>query len=104
MLAAPTGPPPRHAMSRAHQALPPLLCALIALFAGLWLGGHPSVLPDGLRTAFVEKDRALRAEIVDEIEQRFIRSVTAEQLEDASLQGMVRSLGDRFSHYFPPRE
>jgi len=91
-------------MSRAPQVLIALLCALIGLFAGLWLGGHPRLLPDGLRTAFVEDERALRAEIISDIEQKFIRPVSAERLEDASLKGMIDSLGDRFSHYFPPRE
>jgi carboxyl-terminal processing protease len=77
---------------------------MIALFAGLWLGGHPRILPDGLRNAFVEDDRALRAEILSDIEQKFIRPVNVKRLEDASLKGMVDSLGDRFSHYFPPQE
>ena len=48
-------------MSRARLILLPLTCALLALMAGMWLGGHPRVLPDGVRTAFVEDDRALRA-------------------------------------------
>ena len=91
-------------MSRARQVLIALLCALIGLSAGLWLGGHPRLLPDGLRTAFVEDDRALRAEIISDIEQKFIRPVSVERLEEASLKGIVAALGDRFSHYFPPRE
>jgi len=91
-------------MPRARQVLITVLCALIALFVGLWLGGHPRVLPDGLRSAFVEQDRALRAEILSEIESKFIRPVDVGRLEDASLAGMVAALGDRFSHYFPPRE
>jgi len=91
-------------MSRARQVLIPLLCALIGLFVGMWVGGHPRVLPDGLRTAFVEDDRALRAEVMGAIEEKFIRPVKPDRLEDASLKGMVDSLDDRFSHYFPPQE
>ncbi|CAA9479626.1 MAG: Carboxyl-terminal protease [uncultured Solirubrobacterales bacterium] len=91
-------------MSRARLILLPLACALVALMAGMWLGGHPRVLPDGVRTAFVEDDRALRAEVIDQIENDFIREVDVEKLQDASLKGIISSLGDRFSHYFSPRE
>jgi carboxyl-terminal processing protease len=91
-------------MSRARPILVPLVCALVALFVGLWLGGHPRVLPDGVRNAFVENDRALRAEVIDQVENDFIREVDVEKLQDASLKGIVSSLGDRFSHYFSPRE
>ena len=91
-------------MSRARLILLPLTCALLALMAGMWLGGHPRVLPDGVRTAFVEDDRALRAEVIDQIENDFIREVDVEKLQDASLKGIIASLGDRFSHYFSPRE
>ena len=37
--------------------------ALVAvLAAGLWLGGHPQVLPEPLRDAFVTEPSALTAE------------------------------------------
>ena len=91
-------------MSRPRNVLVPLLCALLGLLAGMWLGGHPRVLPDGVRSAFVEEDRALRAEIIDDIKTKFIRPVDVDKLENASLKGMVDSLGDRYSHYFPPQE
>ena len=89
---------------RARHILFPLACAFVALLAGLWLGGHPRVLPDGVRTAFVEEDRALRAEVMSEVENDFIREVDLERLQDASIRGMISSLDDRFSHYFSPRE
>ena len=76
----------------------------MALLAGLWLGGHPRVLPDGVSTAFVEEERALRAEVIHEIENDFIREVDVDRLQDASLKGMISSRDDRFSHYFSPRE
>ena len=91
-------------MSRARHILLPLACAVLALMVGMWLGGHPRVLPDGVRNAFVEDDRALRAEVIDQIDNDFIREVDVEKLQDASLKGMIASLGDRFSHYFSPRE
>ena len=91
-------------MSRARHIILPLACALLALIAGLWLGGHPRLLPDGVRNAFVEDDRALRAEVIDQIEDDFIREVDVEKLQDASLKGIISALGDRYSHYFSPRE
>jgi carboxyl-terminal processing protease len=81
-----------------------LLCALLGLIGGLWLGGHPSSLPGSVRDVFVEEDRALRAEVVDTIEQNFFKEVEEDDFEDASVRGIVRALDDRFSHYFSPEE
>jgi carboxyl-terminal processing protease len=80
------------------------LCAIVIFFAGLWLGGHPGGLPDGLRATFVEDDRALRAELIEAIEDNFYREVDRDDLERASIRGMIRSLEDRFTHYFTPEE
>jgi carboxyl-terminal processing protease len=80
------------------------LCALVALVAGLWLGGHPESLPGPVRDAFVQEDRALRAEIIDSIEDNFYKPVDKDKLDDASLRGIVESLEDPYSHYFTPSE
>ena len=53
---------------------------------------------------FVEEDRALRAEVMDTIEQNYFKEVEEDEFEDASVRGIVRSLDDRFSHYFSPEE
>ena len=79
------------------------LCALVALVAGLWLGGHPESLPGPVRDAFVQEDRALRAEIVDSIEDNFYKPVDEKKLDDASLKGIVESLDDPYSHYLTPQ-
>lgn len=81
--------------------------ALIAfLLAGLWLGGHPSQLPDFLRDTFVSEPAGLSAEAAEAIEDSYYRPVGEEQLGNASLQGMVRELrrrnDDRFTEYFSP--
>ena len=81
--------------------------ALVAvLAAGLWLGGHPQVLPEPLRDAFVTEPSALTAEAAAAIEDNYYRPVGSEELGNASLQGMVRQLrkrhDDRFSEYFSP--
>ena len=88
-------------MSRAVLAL---VSALVALVAGLWLGGHPGDLPGPVRDAFVQEDRAMRAELVDSIEDNYYKPVHEGRLEDASLKGIVESLGDPYSHYLTPKE
>jgi carboxyl-terminal processing protease len=81
--------------------------ALVALFAaGLWLGGHPSALPDQLRDVFVDEPAGLSAEAAEAIEDSYYRPVGETELGNATLQGMVRELrrrhDDRFSEYFSP--
>jgi len=78
--------------------------ALLALVLGIFLGGHPELLPGPLRDAFVEEDRALRAELIDTIEENFYKPVDESSLDDASLKGIVESLEDPYSHYLTPDE
>ena len=80
------------------------LCALVALVAGLWLGGHPESLPGPVRDTFVQEDRALRAEVIDSIEENYYKPVNEDRLDDAALKGIVESLGDPYSHYLTPTE
>jgi len=77
---------------------------LIALGAGMWLGGHPASLPQPLRDVFVDETTSVQAEATDVIEDNFYRRVRESRLRDGSLSGMVRSLHNRFSHYFTPAE
>jgi carboxyl-terminal processing protease len=81
-----------------------LSCALAAGALGLWFGGHPEHLPKPLRNAFVDDDRALRAEVIRSIEGNYLHKVSEGKLKEASLKGMVQSLHDRFSHYLTPKE
>jgi carboxyl-terminal processing protease len=81
--------------------------ALVAfLCAGLWLGGHPSKLPEFLRKPFVGSAAGLNVEATEVIEDNYYRPVGATELSNSSLQGMVRELRkrhhDRFSEYFSP--
>ena len=41
---------------------------------------------------------------MESIQDDFYKTVSGEKLEEASLKGIVDSLGDRFSHYFTPNE
>ena len=81
-----------------------VVAVLAALALGMYLGGHPSDLPEPLRDVFVDENASVQAEATDLIRDNYYRSVTGARLRDASLRGMVRSLNSRFSHYFTPRE
>ncbi len=82
-----------------------LIVALLAVLAGgIWLGGHPEHLPGPIRDTLVNDDRALRAEVTSSIEDNFYRKVDRKKLENGSLNGMVESLGDQFSHYLTPEQ
>jgi carboxyl-terminal processing protease len=88
-------------MSRGVVAL---VSAVIALAVGLWLGGHPADLPGPVRDTFVQEDRALRAEIINSIDDNFYKPVNESKLEDASLKGIVESLDDPYSSYLTAKE
>jgi carboxyl-terminal processing protease len=77
---------------------------LAIFFLGLWLGGHPSSLPQKLRDTFVAKDISVRDEVINTIEDKYYKKVPRSSLNNASLQGIVDSLNDRFSNYFSPTE
>ena len=77
---------------------------ILLLFGGIWLGGHPETLPEPVRDAFVDDDRALRAEVVDSIKDSFYRPVKDSDIDQNSLKGIVQGLGDQFSNYLTPKE
>jgi carboxyl-terminal processing protease len=81
-----------------------VLGGLAIFFLGLWLGGHPSSLPEKLRDTFVAKDISVRDEVINTIEDKYYKKVPRSQLDNASLKGIVESLNDRFSNYFSPSE
>jgi len=91
-------------MSRIGVAALAAFCVLGGLIAGLWFGGHPKDLPGPVRDAFVQDDHALRAEIIDSIEDNYYKPVSDKKLEESSLKGIVSSLHDPFSHYLTPGE
>jgi carboxyl-terminal processing protease len=82
--------------------------ALMAfLAAGLYLGGHPSSLPESLREVFVAEPGGLSTEAAEVLEGNYYRPVGSKELSNASLQGMVRDLRrrnkeDHYTEYFSP--
>jgi carboxyl-terminal processing protease len=92
---------------KARGALAYAVALVAFLCAGLWLGGHPTTLPEFVRGPFVGSPAGLTAEAAEAIEDSYYRPVGESELGNASLQGMVRELrkrhGDRFSEYFSPQ-
>lgn len=78
--------------------------AIVALAVGLFLGGHPKLLPSVARDVFVEDSVATRAQLIDDIKGNFYKPVKEGDLEQASFKGIVSSLHDRYSEYFTPTE
>ena len=87
-----------------RNAVISVACVLLALVIGIYLGGHPGTLPGPIRDAFVDEDRAVRAEVVKTIEDNFYKPVDESKLDDAALKGIVDSLQDPYSHYLTPKE
>ena len=77
----------------------------VLLVTGIWLGGHPSVLPSVLRDRLVDDgDAQVYNEAVDIINRDYYRKVDRDQLLDKSLGAAVKSLDDQFSNYFSPKD
>jgi carboxyl-terminal processing protease len=77
---------------------------LLVLTGGIWLGGHPEALPDPVRNALVEEGPAVRADVIDTIQEHYYKPVSKSKLEEESLRGMVDSLNDPYTRYFSPKE
>ncbi len=91
-------------MKPLYQLIATILAIALAVSTGLFLGGNPRHLPQEFRDIFVEDERAVRAEILEAIENGFYKDVDEDALEQASYKGIVRELDDRFSHYLTPEE
>src|SRR4051794_29102095 len=78
--------------------------ALVALCLGLFLGGHPKLLPGAARDVFVDDTVATRAQLINDVKDNFYKPVKESSLEQASFKGIVSSLHDRYSEYFTPTE
>jgi carboxyl-terminal processing protease len=80
-----------------------LLLGLVVV--GVWWGGHPEDLPGFMQRVFVANRGT---QVVDEalarIHRDYYRPVGEGQLANASIEGAVASLNDRFSHYLTAGE
>jgi carboxyl-terminal processing protease len=81
-----------------------VLGLLLVLTGGIWLGGHPEALPGPVRDALVEEGPAVRANVIDTLQEHYYKPVSKAKLEEESLRGMVASLRDPYTRYFSPKE
>jgi carboxyl-terminal processing protease len=85
----------------------PLLVVLVPVLfvAGIWLGGHPQHLPGPVRDTLVADSQGrLYDEAMGILERDYYRPLDPNALLDSSLDAAVRSLDDRFSNYFSPKQ
>ena len=87
-----------------RRALASLVLCLILLFAGIYLGAHPSGLPGFLRDPLVgDQDTRVVNEAIDTVNDTYYRKIPKKDLANKAIAGIVSSLDDRFSNYFDPK-
>jgi carboxyl-terminal processing protease len=81
------------------------VAALVILFTGVWLGGHPGWIPSGIRGAFIDDSSGrLMQDVLNVIRRDYYRPVGASSLLNKGIAGAVASLDDPYSHYFDPAD
>ena len=92
--------------ARSRRIWPIVVGAVVAIVIGLWFGGHPSWLPGPLRSVFVSQtaDERQVQNVMNLIAQDYYRPVNTNKLVNVGLQAAVSSLGDPYSHYYPPNQ
>lgn len=77
---------------------------VLALAAGIWLGGHPTWLPGPVSKTLVQKDVRIVGEGLNQLQRKYYREPDQRKVADAALSGAVDSLGDQYSAYIPPKD
>ena len=91
--------------SRIPRRAAQIVAAAAILLIGIWLGGHPTLLPSPLRGAFVDDSEGqLVSRALDIIQRDYYRKVNRTQLVNSGLNAAVASLHDPFSQYISPSE
>jgi carboxyl-terminal processing protease len=75
---------------------------LAVLVIGVWLGGHPSWIPSGLRGTFNDEGKTGQfvQNVLSEVQRDFYRKVEVTQLAEVGLGAAIASLHDPYSHYY----
>lgn len=83
-----------------------VLAVFTALVGGIYIGANPNTpVLGGLKDVVAPDKAEIPADQVQSlIENEFYRKVSNEKLTDGSINGMVKSLNDQFSHYFDPKQ
>jgi carboxyl-terminal processing protease len=91
--------------NRAPRLAATVVVVLGFLVLGIWLGGHPSWLPSGLRDAFEENSGGpLVTTVLDTLTRDYFRPLNRDKLLNKGLVAMVASLDDPYSHYYSPAD
>ncbi|MCC6832350.1 MAG: S41 family peptidase [Thermoleophilia bacterium] len=102
-------PPPRRG-PRPRTALLGVLGAVVLFGAGVVVGGHPrstgiNDLPSGVRGVLQgDTGDPVAGEVLGLLQDGYFEKVDAAKLERASVDGLVKSLGDRYTYYLDPEE
>jgi len=90
---------------RSFRVAAAVAAALLVLLLGIYLGGHPSLLPPPLRSSLLDNtDGSLVHEATDIITHDYYRQVNRTQLVNTGLAAAVASLNDPYSHYLDPAD
>ncbi len=78
---------------------------VVLLLIGVWLGGHSSWIPSGVKSFFVNQgDTQLVQQVLDDVQHQYYRPVNRSSLINKGLAAAVASLNDPYSHYFSPSQ
>jgi carboxyl-terminal processing protease len=82
------------------------ISAIVLLIVGVYLGGHPSWIPSGIRGTFNNEGETGQfvQNVLDEVQHDFYRKVRVSKLANQGLVGAIQSLNDPYSHYYPPAQ
>ena len=81
------------------------LVGVLILLAGVWLGGHPGWIPNGLRGAFIDDSSGrLVQDVLNIIKRDYYRPIDTSSLVNKGIAGAVASLDDPYSRYFGPAD
>jgi carboxyl-terminal processing protease len=82
-----------------------VVAVIVVLLVGVWLGGHPSWIPSGLRgTLAPQGGNALVNEVLDDVAKNYYRPINRNDLINKGLGAAIASLHDPYSHYFDPSD
>jgi carboxyl-terminal processing protease len=82
-----------------------VVAAVLLLVAGIWLGGHPSDLPQFLRSTFAPSSSDTTVDqALSDIQHDYFRPLDTDELQNGAISGAVASLNDPYADYQTPAQ